>query len=199
MGGRFETLFQSLSGLWGYAFLFISSFVENIFPPLPGDTFVVLGAFLVARGQMAFLPAYASTLVGSVSGFLTCYAIGKRWGRQWFQSKHGRFFSQEHLDRVDRWFRRYGDWVLVFNRFLSGFRAVVSFAAGIAHMNFRKVLLFAFFSCLLWNGFLMGLGLYVGQRWAVVLHDYQRIVFGFLVLLLVSWWLKSVLFKRKMK
>ena len=41
-----ETFFGSLHGVWGYAFLLVSAFVENIFPPMPGDTFVVLGAVL---------------------------------------------------------------------------------------------------------------------------------------------------------
>jgi len=197
VAGKFEALFQSLSGPWGYAFLFLSSFVENIFPPMPGDTFVVLGAFLVGRGQMAFFPAYVSTLAGSVLGFMTCYAIGNRWGREWFKDRRGRLFSREHLDRVEKWFARYGDWVLVFNRFLSGFRAVVSFVAGMAGMNARNVFIFAFVSCLLWNGLLMGLGLWVGQNWAVVLQKYQQVVFILIVVLVLGWWLKRCVFKRR--
>ncbi len=197
MAIRFEELFESLSGPWGYVFLFFSSFAENIFPPMPGDTFVVLGAFLVGRGQMAFLYAYLSTLAGSICGFMVCYAIGRRWGRQWFQGRRGRLFSQEHLGRVEIWFARYGNWVLVFNRFLSGFRAVVSFFAGMAGMNVRIVFLFAFVSILLWNGMLMGLGLWVGQNWTVVLHEYQRIVFLLIVVLILGWWLKGYISKRK--
>jgi membrane protein DedA with SNARE-associated domain len=187
---KLEALFQTLPGSWGYVFLFFSAYVENIFPPLPGDTFVVLGAFLVGRGQMTFFPAYLSTLAGSVLGFMTYYAVGRRWGRKWFKGRRGRFFSAEQLGRVETWFGRYGDWVLVFNRFLSGFRSVVSLTAGIARMDARKVFLFALASCVLWNGLLMGLGLWVGENWTVIIENFQRVILGVIVVALLVWWIK---------
>jgi membrane protein DedA with SNARE-associated domain len=194
---KLEALFHTLPGLWGYAFLFISAYFENIFPPTPGDTFVVLGAFLVGRGRMEFLPAYLSTLLGSVFGFMTYYAVGRRWGRVWFRGRRGRFFSVEQLNRVEAWFGRYGNWVLVFNRFLSGFRSVVSLTAGIAHMDARKVFLFALVSCGLWNGLIMGLGLLVGENWVVIVANYQRVVLGVVVVLAVVWWIKYIRKKRR--
>jgi len=194
---KLEALFQSLAFPWGYVFLFVSAYIENIFPPLPGDTFVVIGAFLVSRQHMTFFPAYLSTLMGSLLGFMTFYAVGRRWGRAWFQGKHGRFFSTESLDRVEKWFGRYGDWVLVFNRFLSGFRSVVSFTAGIARMDARKVFLYAFVSCALWNGILMGLGLLVGANWTVIVENYQRIVLGVLIILVIVWWVRAARKKRQ--
>jgi membrane protein DedA with SNARE-associated domain len=189
--GRIGDALSSLSAPWGYAVLFASSFVENVFPPAPGDTVTVLGAFLVGRGRMAFLPAYLSTLAGSVLGFMVCYAAGRRWGRRWFNGRRTRFFSARGLDRVERWFGRFGDWVLVFNRFLSGFRAVVSFAAGIAAMDARKVFVYALLGCALWNGLLMGAGLWAGNNWAGIVRNYQRIAFGLIVAGLVVWWLRK--------
>jgi len=181
----------------GYGFLFISSYAENLFPPAPGDTFTVIGAFLVGRGRMSLVPAYLSTLLGSVSGFMTCYAIGRRWGREWFKGKPGRLFSRRHLEQVERWFGRYGNWVLVFNRFLSGFRAVVSFAAGMAVMDARKVFLLALISCSVWNGLLMGMGLWAGGHWAVIVQNYERVMLGAIAGLLLFWWIRSVIRKRR--
>ena len=192
-----ERLFQSLSGPWGYVFLFLSCYIENVFPPIPGDTFIVLGAFLVGRGRMEFLPAYVSTLLGSILGFMTFYAVGRKWGRGWFEGRRGRLFSAEHLYRVERWLARYGNWVLVFNRFFSGFRSVISLAAGIARMDARKVCLFAFISCVLWNGILMGSGLLIGEHWATIVENYQRIVLGAIAGLLLLWWMRSVIRKRR--
>jgi membrane protein DedA with SNARE-associated domain len=193
---RLAAMFQSLSGPWGYAFLFLSSYIENIFPPTPGDTFVVLGAFLVGRGRMEFLPAYASTLLGSILGFMTYYAVGRKWGRSWFQGKRGRFFSADHLARVERWLGRYGTWVLVFNRFLTGFRSVISLTAGIAGMNAGKVFLSALISCMLWNGLLMGLGLSIGEHWVMIVENYERVMLGAIAGLLLFWWVRSVTRKR---
>jgi membrane protein DedA with SNARE-associated domain len=194
---RLEALFQSLSAPWGYVFLFLSCYVENVFPPIPGDTFVVLGAFLVGRGRMDFLPAYVSTLLGSILGFMTLYAVGRKWGRRWFEGRKGRFFSAEHLGRVEQWLARYGLWVLVFNRFLSGFRSVVSFAAGMARMNAWKVFFLALFSCAAWNGLLMGLGLWAGGHWAVIIRNYERVTLGAIATAVLFFWLRSVIRKRR--
>ncbi len=191
---RIGAVLSSVAEPWGYVILFASSFAENVFPPAPGDTVTVLGAFLVGRGKLSFLPAYLSTLAGSVLGFMACYAVGRKWGRAWFTGRRARFFSQERLDRVEAWFSRYGDRVLVFNRFLSGFRAVVSFAAGIAAIDGRKVFLYALAGCTLWNGLLMAVGLWAGDNWRLIVDNYHRIAFGILVLGLVAWW---ILRKRK--
>jgi membrane protein DedA with SNARE-associated domain len=196
---RIGDLLASLSAPWGYAILFASSFAENVFPPAPGDTVTVLGALLVGRGRMAFVPAYLSTLAGSVAGFMTCYAAGRKWGRGWFRGRRGKLFSERHLDRVERWFGRYGDWVLVFNRFLSGFRAVVSFAAGIAALDVRKVFLYALIGCALWNGLLMGMGLWMGEHWTVMVENYQRIVFGVIAAGLAVWWIRKRVHGSKFK
>jgi len=192
-----EGLFRSLSRPAGYGFLFLSSYAENLFPPAPGDTFTVIGAILTGRGQLSFLPAYLSTLLGSVCGFMTCYAIGRKWGRDWFRGKRGRFFSSEHLERVENWFGRYGLWVLVFNRFLSGFRAVVSFAAGMAAMDAGRVFLLALVSCAVWNGLLMGLGLWAGGHWAAIVRNYEKIVLGAIAAVILFWWLRGVIRKRR--
>lgn len=177
-----QDFFRSLGGWWGYVFLFLSSLGENLFPPLPGDTFVVLGAFLVGRGELRFLPTYLATTAGSILGFMVLYFVGLRWGRGFFRKKGGWFFSQEHLDRVEMWFARYGYLVLGVNRFLSGFRGLVSLGAGIVKMDVKIVFGLGLLSCLIWNGLLMGVGIWVGENWAVIVRQYQGVVFVLIAL-----------------
>jgi membrane protein DedA with SNARE-associated domain len=191
-----QEFFQSLTGWWGYVFLFFSSMGENLFPPMPGDTFVVLGAFLVGRGQMAFLPAYLCTTAGSITGFMILYTVGVLWGRKLFQGKLGRYFSEERLHNVEAWFSRYGYTVLVVNRFLSGFRSIVSLGAGIARMNWKIVFGMAFLSCVLWNGLLMLVGMWIGENWVKIVRHYQVVVFIVLALLIGVFGLRKVIKKR---
>jgi membrane protein DedA with SNARE-associated domain len=186
-----EAWFRSIGSGWGYGFLFLSSLVENLFPPMPGDTFTVLGAALVGRGQMRFFPAYLSTTGGSVLGFMICYAAGLHWGERLFRGNMGRFFSKTNLEKVHVWFDRHGYGVLIVNRFLAGFRAVVAFGAGMARMNPFRVFLFAAVSCLAWNGILMVFGMKVGEHWPDLVRHYQQIVFAVLCLGAVLWWLKG--------
>lgn len=194
---RLQDFFRSLEGWGGYVFLFLSSLGENLFPPMPGDTFVVLGAFLVGRGQLAFLPAYIMATAGSISGFMILYFVGLRWGREIFRKKRGRFFSEEQLERVELWFARYGYFVIGINRFMSGFRAIVSIGAGIARMDSKKVFGLCLLSCLIWNGLLMGLGVWVGENWADIVNHYQLVVFILIFICILFIWVRSVLKKRK--
>ena len=39
--------------LFLYVFLFFSSVIENLFPPVPGDTITIFGAFMVGTGGSA--------------------------------------------------------------------------------------------------------------------------------------------------
>jgi len=194
-----QDFFNSLSGWGGYIFIFLSSLGENLFPPVPGDTFVVLGAFLVGRGQLKFLPAYLSATVGGLLGFMIVYFVGFFWGRRFFEGKKRRIFSQENLEKVEIWFSKYGYFVIAGNRFLSGFRGVVSLGAGIVKMDAKKVAGVALFSCLVWNGFLMGMGIWVGKNWEVILHHYQCAVFVLISLAVFFWWIRSIILKRRVR
>lgn len=160
----------------GYVLLFIFSFIENIFPPFPGDSFVIVGAFLVEKQVMSFFPVYLSTVLGSTSGFGIWYMVGLKWGRRIFQNSRSKWFSQEQLRKVETWYGRYGYWLIALNRFVAGFRSVVALGAGIGKMEAHKVMGLAFLSCAVWNGVLIFLGMQLGKQWEVIVQYYQYIV-----------------------
>lgn len=197
MTAAWDAFLRSLDGGWGYLFLFISSLAENLFPPLPGDTVLVAGAVLVGMGKMTFLPAYLSSTAGSFLGFMILFRLGRRWG----PALVGRlpFFHQEHLERIGTWFGRYGVWVIGMNRFLSGFRGIVSLAAGMVKMNQRVVALLALASCLIWNALLMFLGIWVGIHWESILRNYHRVVFIILLAAAMVLLVRMQLRKRKFR
>ena len=67
-----------------YLFLGLGAFLENIFPPAPGDMIVVLGAFLVGTGRLNFIIVFISTTTGSLLGFLVLFWLGSYLGRRFF-------------------------------------------------------------------------------------------------------------------
>ena len=44
-----------------YLFLFAIAFIEYVFPPIPGDTVMVFGAYLVGTGKLDLLIVYIIT------------------------------------------------------------------------------------------------------------------------------------------
>ena len=151
----------------------------------------------MGRGHLTFLPAYAAATAGSITGFMVLYFVGRQWGRRLFQNRKRRIFSRAHLIQVESWFDRYGYMVIGVNRFLSGFRAVVSLGAGIVKMDAKIVFGLCLLSCLVWNGILMGVGVWVGENWAVIVRHYQWIVFILILLFVIFLWVRAMLRKHK--
>jgi membrane protein DedA with SNARE-associated domain len=177
---------------WAYGVLLLSAMLENLIPPVPGDTVVVFSAYLVGRGTWELWPVFGATVAGGVIGFMIMYYIGLRYGRSFFAGRRGRVFSLEGLEKAEAWLTRYGVWLLLGNRFLSGIRSVIALSAGIGRMSWVRVLICGALSMALWNGVLLYTGLLVGQNWEEVLallRQYNRVLVGVLVVVaLVGLW-----------
>lgn len=156
-------------GGWIYLALFVSAYLENIVPPVPGDTVTVIGAYLVGRGGLNFWAVWGSTTLGSVAGFMTLF-----WAAYWLEDRFLekrllRWVNREKIARSQRWFQRYGYGVVLANRFLSGIRSVISLSAGLARLKPLSVLLLSAASAALWNFALIYAGAYVGKSWEQIL------------------------------
>jgi membrane protein DedA with SNARE-associated domain len=151
-----------------YLFLFASAVVENIFPPIPGDTVTVLGAFLVGTGRLEFVPVYLATTFGSTAGFMLLVFLGRALMREFFIKKDYKFFSARSIVRAEAWFARYGYLVVLSNRFLPGIRSVISITAGITRLELSKVFFLSLASSALWNFLWILVGFFLGNNWRLV-------------------------------
>ena len=190
---------QGLPPLGLYVALFLTTYVENIFPPSPSDVVMLFIATLVGIGTIGHVPAIAIATAGSTAGFLTAFLLGRRFGRQWVESGKVPFVSRESLTKVDGWFDKYGYWVIVVNRFLAGTRAVVSFFAGMSRLDLLKTTIFCTISALAWNILIIELGAFLGNNWRQgeeILSKYGLVVtilFGAVLLFfLVRWIVRKV-------
>jgi len=180
---------MQLPSLSIYLFLGISAFVENVFPPVPGDTVTVFGAYLVGRGFVGFFGVYIATTIGSLVGFMTIYFLGLKLGRPFFEKPRvTKIFSLENLNKVEGYFNKYGLGVIAANRFLPGIRSIISIFGGIAKLKWWKVAIFALLSCSLWNGLLIYAGYLLGDNWKDIefyLSRYNTIVLSIIGLLII--------------
>jgi len=112
----FLNLLNSLPNTLLYLLLGLSAFVENVFPPIPGDTITAFGAFLVATERLSFFGVYLSTTLGSLFGFMFLFWIGSLLGRRFFIEKDYRFFRAKDIIRAEEWFRKYGYFLILLNR-----------------------------------------------------------------------------------
>jgi membrane protein DedA with SNARE-associated domain len=198
---KFLDSLHSLSDPLVYLLLGLSAYVENVFPPIPGDTITAFGAFLVGIGRLSFLGVYLSTTLGSLLGFLSLFALGGYLGKQFFMHRDYRFFRAGDIARAEHWFERYGYLLIAMNRFLPGVRSAVSLAGGMAHLHPVRVTLLALLSCALWNLLWILAGYWLGSNWQTVeagmstlLMRYNTVallLMGLVVLILVVRWKKK--------
>lgn len=181
--------------MYGYLLLGVCAFVENVFPPIPGDTVTVFGGYLTGTGRLNFFGVVLSTTTGSFAGFMCMFALGKTLGEKFFLEGKGRLFSRENLIKVTGWFERFGYWVVLANRFLSGARSVISLCAGISSLQAWKVAVLGFVSCAVWNGMLIYAGYKVGENWGnilTLLKQYNTVMLSALAVLLVCWIIRKI-------
>lgn len=175
-----------------YLVLGFSAFMENIFPPAPGDMIVAFGAFLVGAGRLGVVGVFVSTTLGSFFGFMTLYALGGYLGRRFFIERDFFFFKKENIIRTGNWFKKYGYFIVGFNRFFPGIRSVISIASGVYKLEKTKVAFLALLSAALWNFIWMSIGYTLGSNWEMVEKElktifaqYNLVIFSLFLVLFV--------------
>ena len=153
----------------GYVGLALLLIAENLFPPIPSEVVLPLAGFLVGRGDLVFWQALLAATFGSVAGALILYALGRYGGRK-LVLRYGKFLhvDEDRLDQADGWFRRYGDWVVLFARVVPLARSVVSIPAGTMKMPAIRFTVLTAIGSLAWNTLLIGAGVILGANWQVV-------------------------------
>lgn len=186
-----------------YAVFLAVAYLENIIPPIPGDVLVAFAGYLAAEQVIAVAPVYLLTTIASVFGFMSLYAVGSRWGTQISETPGRlwllRYIDIKYIEKVRGWMQRWGQGVILANRFLAGTRSVISLTAGISHTNVRWTTFNSLISSALWNGILIGFGWFVHSNWEIIGHYlsiYSRIILaGILLFILVRialyYWRKS--------
>jgi membrane protein DedA with SNARE-associated domain len=191
---------ETLSPLLIYCLLFAISYIENIIPPSPSDVLVVFGGYLVGLGTIDFTIALILTTAGSITGFLTMYKVGDWFGESIIERRKLTFLSLDSIHTVEEWFRQYGYWIIVVNRFLSGTRSVVSFFAGLSKLKVLRTTLLCGVSALIWNWLMIYAGALLGKNWnsvALYLSTYSQIVSGIVISALIAWGIRRLYLRNK--
>ncbi len=175
------------AGPWGYLVLFFAALIEYVFPPFPGDTVVLLGGAYAALGERHVALVIAAVTLGSGVGIALLHRVGVALGRG-LAHRTGSVLGISHqaLERAQVAVHARGDALLVLNRFLPSFRALVFVAAGASSISLPRALVLGTVSAALWNALLVSAGYVVGDNLARIdelFTTYRRLSFVLLGLL----------------
>ena len=147
----------------GLTILFVSAVMEYLFPPYPGDTIMVGGFLLAARGDASLPLTFLVALAGSILGAQLAYGIGVRFGDSYFLLRRSSR-ARERIRRLQEVFGKYGPRLLIFNRFLPGLRGVFLYLSGMNGMKIREVFLYSTLGNVLWIALIAYAGLGIGSN-----------------------------------
>jgi membrane protein DedA with SNARE-associated domain len=199
-----EWVTQTMTSL-GYLGIGLLMFLENLFPPIPSELIMPLAGFTVAQGKMAFVPALAAGVIGTMLGALPWYYLGCYLGedrlKNWL-NRYGRWLgiSGEEIEKAQRWFYRHGNKAVFFGRFVPGIRTLISLPAGFSEMRFSQFLIYSTLGTLGWTFLLTYAGYLLGNNYQLVekyVGPISKVALGLVFVGFVVWFIQHWRLRRR--
>lgn len=173
----------------GYFGIFVATFLESTFVPLPSEVTVIPVGFLVSQGKMHLGLAYLASFAGTMAGSLFSYWVAVKWGRT-LLVRYGKYFfmDEDKLRGVENYFASHGPISIFTGRLIPGIRHFISFPAGLAKMSLKSFVIYTAMGGGMWMAVLLLAGYLIGNN-KEMLHEYMPIiswsVFGSAIALIV--------------
>lgn len=164
-----------------YLVLLLLSSLENVFPPVPADVAVALGAFLAQRGKLSLIPLGVACWLANLLSAAAMYYLGRQKGAAFFATGWpSRLLPKAAMTALQVAYARHGMLGIFFSRFLPGVRAAVTPFAGIAGLSPWRALLPTGVASAIWYSLLVVAGATLGLSWPAIrsLVDQTSAVLG---------------------
>lgn len=160
-----EWVFQQIS-TYGYVGIFLLLTLGVVGLPVPDETLLIFCGYLISKGSMHPVLAWASALAGSWCGISVSYTIGRTLGLG-VVHRFGKYLhiTDERLEQVHQWFDRIGHWALFAGYYIAGLRHFTAIIAGTSKLKFSTFAAYAWSGGLLWVTTFLTLGYYLGENW----------------------------------
>ena len=206
LNGPVRDLVTQIYDAVGYLGVALWVAIESVIIPIPSELVLPFAGFLVGEGAAVepltgqpwsyWLTVIAGTC-GATIGALIAYGIGA-WGGRPILERWGRYLgiSAEDLDKADGFFQKHGEAASFFGRMIPVVRSLVSFAAGIGHMNLVRFTIFTFLGSAPWTALLVFAGVQLGANWEAVggvLKQFEYAVLALLGVIILAWiWFRII-------
>lgn len=131
---------------------------------LPGDTLLIAAGIYAKQGKFSIAAVIGIAAIAAIAGDSTAYFIGHSMGPRLFRKKDSILFQPEHVERAEAFYEKHGAKTLLIAHFIPVIRTFSPPIAGIAHMPYRKFLLFDAIGDTCWAVIVSLVGYYIGSR-----------------------------------
>jgi membrane protein DedA with SNARE-associated domain len=153
-------------GSLGYAGIVALMGIESACIPLPSEIIMPFAGYLVYTGHFSLFWAATAGAIGCNLGSVLAYWIGAAGGRPLVE-RYGRWVLMSHhdLDRMTRFFEKYGTITVLLGRLLPVVRTFIAFPAGVARMPQLRFHIYTFIGSWPWCFGLAYAGMKLGAAW----------------------------------
>lgn len=175
------TFVMSTIGLPGLLFLMALSVFG--LSPIPGELILPLAGFLVVDGAFSFWAALVVALVGGMAGAYAGYAVGRWWRDRITGIGLGHLrIEAKYLERMDRFFARYGELAVGLFRLVPVIRSYISYPAGTAKMEPVRYGVYTLLGSIPYTVGLLWAGMVLRSNWVVLASYLQLLDLPFIAL-----------------
>ena len=164
-----QALIQWISDLLSeylFAGVFIAALIETIIPPIPTMAVFPTAGFIASQNGLSVIEAVFLGVIGGLGasiGSTVIYLIALKLGRTALLRYLNKVkVSEKKLERVERWFEKYGDKAVLFGRMVPVFREMISVPAGLLKMNVKKFLAYTILGSCGWGITMVLIGYFFG-------------------------------------
>ncbi|HET9096961.1 MAG TPA: DedA family protein [Candidatus Baltobacteraceae bacterium] len=185
---HFTVFFLNLLHHAGYGGLFVVMTLANIGAPIGSEVVLPAAGAMVAKGLLSSIwLAIAVAVLAELAGQSIGYAIGRFGGRP-FVDRYGKYvrFHHAELERVEKFFARYGKFAIFICRFIPVIRGIVGIPAGIAEMPLGAFYFWTFCGSLIFCGGLILTGNALGTHSHEVIAAVQKYALLIIALAVVA-------------
>ncbi len=143
---------------------------------LPGETAVLLGGVLAARGHVPLAAILIAAVLGPLVGDVVGYTVGRRYGEEIVRNRLGRRWGRAH-----RWLERKGGWPIFVGRFVPFVRTVLPAIAGSVRAPRAQFLGWDLSAAMIWGAGTTLLGYWAARNWELLLRRMSVVGLGLLV------------------
>jgi len=167
----------------GYGALYLLLTLGVVGLPIPDETLLVFTGYLIGRGTLHPVGAFAAAVAGAWTGISGSYLLGRTLGVGAVH-RYGKYvhFTEARLATVHRWFDRIGHWMLFVGYYIAGVRHFTAVVAGMSRLGYPTFIAYAWSGGAVWVATFLTLGYFLGENWrqvAELVHHY--IVYASLV------------------
>lgn len=162
--------------------------------PLPEEIVLITAGYVCFKNLAELPPMIAASAAAILAGDVLPFFLGRTFGARLLRLRPLRMLiNKRRLAKFDGWFRRRGDLVIFFARFITGLRLVAYFTAGTMRMPYRRFIMLDLIGIALVVPLLIWLGYSGGNVIDEAIAGVQRVERGILVgagasVLLVGGW-----------